>query len=146
MKYQRLFANGWVILLLGVLTLGSCKKQPPDGIYCAKVQYNNSETGRLSYLMLIAEIKDNTLIDISFPEGHTDQSQLKPIKIPENGEFTAVSAAGQVYKVQMEGPAEKCLKAKNMLQCKGLSKDGQRCKRYTDNKNGLCWQHKDQKK
>jgi len=145
MAKQRFSTITFVILSLNVLILGACKRQPPDGSYCAKVQYNNSETDRMSSLMLIAEIKDNTLIDISFPDDHSDHSQLKPTKIPENGEFSVVSVAGQVYKIQMEGPPEKCFNAKNMLQCKGLSKTGQRCKRYTDNKNGLCWQHKNQK-
>ena len=90
-------------------------------------------------------VKENTLQDINFPEGHYDNSAIKSVKIPEDGKFTAVSEAGQVYKVEMKGPAEKCIGAINLMQCKGKSKSGSQCKRLTGNKNGFCWQHQDQK-
>lgn len=124
-----------------VLLFAACKKGPPDGNYCAKVQYQNKGTGKMSTYTIITEIKDNKLVDISFPEEHADKSSVKPVVIPKDGKFTAVTEAGEVYKIQMQGPAEKCIKSTNMIQCKGMSKDGKRCKRYTASKNGLCWQH-----
>jgi hypothetical protein len=131
----------FLILFTIILFIPGCKKTPPDGSYCAKVSYAQSGAKKQSFYTLIVEIKDNKLIDISFPEEHYDQSEIKPIEIPKDGKFTAVSQSGNVYKVEMKGPAEECLNAVNMLQCKGKSKDGQRCKRLTSNKSGFCWQH-----
>ncbi|MGB4960280.1 MAG: hypothetical protein WBO36_12445, partial [Saprospiraceae bacterium] len=129
-KTQVLFC---FIVMLGAMTAPGCKKKgPPDGNYCAKVQFNHPETKRPSTLTIIAEVKDNKAVDFSFPEGYPDTCAIKPTFIPEDGKFTAVSARGIIYKVEMIGDAEKCLKAQNMLQCKGLSKDGNRCKRFTD--------------
>jgi hypothetical protein len=131
-------------IFLIFLTFVACKKTPPDGDYCAKVYYQNAGSKKQSSYTVIVEVSKNQLIDISFPEAHYDHSDIKPITIPENGKVTAVSKSGQVYKVEMQGPAEKCIKATNMVQCKGKSKNGNRCKRNTDSKDGLCWQHKGQ--
>lgn len=128
-------------MLIFLLAMSACKKTPPDGNYCAKVIYQNPAVNKQSSYTLIVGVKDNKLIDISFPGEHYDQSEIKAVEIPADGKVTVVSQAGNVYKVEMKGPAEECLKATNMLQCKGLSKDGKRCKRFTANKNGLCWQH-----
>jgi hypothetical protein len=131
----------WIFLFMVIFTIPSCKKSPPDGNYCAKVIFQNPDVKKQSTYTLIVEVKDNKLIDISFPEEHYDQSQIKPTEIPSDGKVTVVSQSGSVYRVEMKGPAEKCMNAVNMVQCKGLSKDGKRCKRFTGNKNGLCWQH-----
>ena len=131
----------YLFLLSIMLIITSCKKTPPDGNYCAKVIYSDSDSKKSASYTVIVEVKDNKLVDISFPEQHYDQSEIKAIEIPNDGKVTVVSQSGSVYKVEMKGPAEKCLNAINMLQCKGLSKDGKRCKRFTGNKNGLCWQH-----
>lgn len=133
----------WIFLFLAILAIPACKKKPPDGNYCAKVMYQNPAVNKQSSYTLIVEVKDNKLMDISFPEEHYDQSEIKATEIPTDGKVTVVSKSGNVYKVEMKGPAEECLNAVNMLQCKGLSKDGKRCKRFTSNKNGLCWQHQD---
>ena len=133
----------WIFLFLAILAIPACKKKPPDGNYCAKVMYQNPAVNKQSSYTLIVEVKDNKLMDISFPEEHYDQSEIKATEIPTDGKVTVVSKSGNVYKVEMKGPAEECLNAVNMLQCKGLSKDGRRCKRFTSNKNGLCWQHQD---
>ncbi len=136
----------WLIILPFIsIVIPGCKKGPPDGSYCAKVQFVQPETKKNASLTIIADVKDNQVMEFSFPEGHFDVSPLKRVKIPQNGKFTAVSTKGTVYTVVMQGGAEKCLKAQNMVQCKGLSKDGKRCKRFTDYKNGYCWQHKSQK-
>jgi hypothetical protein len=131
----------WIFLFLAILVIPACKKKPPDGNYCAKIYYQNQNAKKQSSYTLIVEVKDNKLIDISFPAEHYDQSDIKAAEIPEDGKMTVVSQSGSVYRVEMKGPAEECLKAVNMLQCKGKSKDGSRCKRFTSNKNGLCWQH-----
>ena len=131
----------WIFLVLVILSVLGCKKKPPDGNYCAKVMYQNPAVNKQSSYTLIVEVKDNKLMDISFPEEHYDQSEIKATEIPTDGKVTVVSKSGNVYKVEMKGPAEECLNAVNMLQCKGKSKDGNRCKRFTSNKNGLCWQH-----
>jgi len=133
----------WIFLVLVILSVLGCKKKPPDGNYCAKVMYQNPAVNKQSSYTLIVEVKDNKLMDISFPEEHYDQSEIKATEIPTDGKVTVVSKSGNVYKVEMKGPAEECLNAVNMLQCKGLSKDGKRCKRFTSNKNGLCWPHQD---
>lgn len=132
----------YLLLFLVILVVSGCKKRPPDGNYCAKIIYQNPAAKKQSSYTLIVEVKENKLIDISFPEEHYDQSDIKAMEIPADGKVTVVSQAGNVYKVEMKGPAEECIKAVNMVQCKGKSKDGTRCKRLTGNKNGLCWQHK----
>ena len=133
----------WIFFFTLILASLGCKKGPPDGNYCAKVIYQNPDAKKQSSYTLIVEVKDNQLISISFPEEHYDQSAIKAIKIPKDGKFTVVSLSGIVYKVEMKGPADECMNAVNMVQCKGKSKDGKRCKRFTTNKNALCWQHKD---
>ncbi len=144
---KRFFTYRFLILLLlgfsylGSLSLTGCKRKPKDGNYCAKVTYQKADSKKNGTFTIIVEVKNNQLIDISFPDGHYDASVIKPVDIPIDGNFTAVSQAGHIYKIQMEGPAEKCLKASNMLQCKGTTGSGKRCQRYTDNKSGYCWQH-----
>ncbi|MBK8517491.1 MAG: hypothetical protein IPL55_14745 [Saprospiraceae bacterium] len=135
----------WIFLILVALMVPGCKQKPPDGNYCAKVLYQNPDTKKQSSYTLIVEVKDNKLTDISFPEEHYDQSEITAVEIPKDGKVTVVSKSGNVYKVEMKGPAEECMKAVNMVQCKGKSKSGSRCKRYTGNKSGFCWQHVDQK-
>ena len=134
----------WIFLFAVMLIIPGCKRKPPDGNYCAKVYYQHPQAKKQAFYTLIAEVKDNKLIDISFPEEHYDQSEIKATEIPLDGKLTVVSLSGNIYKVEMQGPAEKCMNAVNMLQCKGKSKDGSRCKRFTGNKNGLCWQHQNQ--
>lgn len=131
----------FLILFVIIIFIPGCKKTPPDGSYCAKVIYAQTGAKKQSSYTLIVEVKDNKLIDISFPEEHYDQSEIRSTEIPKDGKFTVVSQSGNVYKIEMKGPAEECLNAVNMLQCKGKSKDGQRCKRLTSNKSGFCWQH-----
>lgn len=142
-RFRTLFftLSAGLMLLVFIVGLTSCKHKPKDGNYCAKVTYQKADSKKTGTFTIIVEIKDNQLIDISFPEGHYDTSAIKPVEIPTDGKFTAVSQAGHIYKVQMQGPAEKCMKATNMVQCKGTTSAGKRCQRYTDNKNGLCWQH-----
>lgn len=142
---NRLFKLDFISFALLIMVVIGCKKGPPDGNYCAKVQFLNPTSNRNSTLTIIAEVKNNQVTEFSFPDGHHDISPLKPVKIPQDGKFIVASTKGTIYNVQMQGGAEKCMKAKNMVQCKGHSKDGKRCQRFTDNKNGLCWQHKSQK-
>ncbi|KXK36846.1 MAG: hypothetical protein J5I52_01005 [Saprospiraceae bacterium] len=137
------YSTIWMLLLLwGIfLVLPGCKRQPPDGHYCAKVTYQKQGSKSQGNFTIIVELKDKKLIDISFPEGHYDHSDIKPVDVPLDGKCTAISKAGYVYKVQMLGPAIECMKSANMVQCKVTTKNGNRCQRFTDNKNGLCWQH-----
>ncbi len=145
--FKKLYNNKcfsvWMLVVLWAfsVTLTSCKRKPKDGHYCAKVAYQKEDSKKQGTFTIIVEIKDNHLTDISFPDGHYDTSQIKPIEIPTDGNFTAVSNAGHIYKIQMQGPAEECMKASNMVQCKGNTAAGKRCQRYTDSKSGLCWQH-----
>ena len=137
-------------IFFALLTL-SCKQKPPDGNYCAKVIYSKPGAKKPVYEMMIVEVKDNQLTDILFPDEHSDTSAIKPAMIPLDGKLTVISLSGQVYKIEMKGAPEKCIsgsktkskKSSNAesTQCKGKSKDGKRCQRMTDNKNGLCWQH-----
>lgn len=141
----------FILFTLLISTIG-CKKTPPDGDYCAKVSFVKAGNKRLTSYDIIVEVKKNQLVDILFPIDHQDSSSIKPVNIPENGKFTAVSQSGVAYKIEMKGAPEKCLqtsrKKKNenplktkKVQCKGKNKDGKRCQRLTDNKSGFCWQH-----
>lgn len=133
------------IFLITVTTSIQCKKKPADGYYCAKVEFQNPQNNKKTTYTIVSEVKDNKLIDLSFPEGHFDTTAVKPVEIPFDGVLSAVTAGGMIYSIKMQGGLEKCQKAVNMLQCKGKAKDGSRCKRYTNNKNGYCWQHQQQK-
>lgn len=141
LKCDIFYVSVTAMLLVWTFALTGCKNKPKDGNYCAKVVYQKVDSKKTATFTIIVEVKNNQLVDVSFPEGHYDTSEIKPVEIPSDGKFTAVSNAGYVYKVQMQGPAEKCMKATNMVQCKALTSTGKRCQRYTDNKNGLCWQH-----
>lgn len=140
-----------MIFTMLITTIG-CKKTPPDGDYCAKVSFVKAGNKNKTSHDIIVAVKKNQLIAINFPADHTDLSPIKPVIIPEDGIFTAVSQSGVVYKIEMKGPPEKCLQASRKkkqekelktkkVQCKGKNKDGKRCQRLTDNKSGFCWQH-----
>lgn len=132
-----------ILILLAGFNL-SCKKKPADGYYCAKVEFQNPQNNKKTTYTIVSEVKDNKLVDLSFPEGHFDTTAVKPVEIPLDGVFSAITERGTIYNVKMQGTLDKCQKAINMTQCKGKSRDGSRCKRYTGNKNGYCWQHQGQ--
>jgi hypothetical protein len=132
------------IYILTLLSLSACRKGAPDGTYCADVAFKNADTGKKVNYALVVEVKDQQLVQIVFPKGHSDTSSIPATKISDKGTCTVMSAAGQLYNVKMKGPAEKCLDASNMVQCLGHSKDGDRCKRMSDKPNGFCWQHQSQ--
>lgn len=137
----------WLTLFSVLVFIIGCKHKPPDGTYCAKVSFTHPDAKRQIHEMLLVDVKDNVLTKIHFTEGHFDTSSIQALKIPQDGKMTVVSAIGHVYKVEMKGAPEKCKfkskksEQKHLTQCKGKSKDGKRCQRTTDNKNGFCWQH-----
>ena len=135
------------LCILGIIvfsSLPSCKKGAPDGQYCAEVTFKHEEKGKMTKYKLLVEVQDNQLNSIRFPEGHYDTTAIPPTIISDKGTCTVVSAKGQMYQVEMKGPAEKCLNATNLVQCMGRAKNGARCKRMTDNTGGYCWQHQQQ--
>jgi hypothetical protein len=134
MKYFYLFTC--------IIYLVSCKSGPPDGMYCAEVKYRHIRTGRNLTQKLLVEVNDRQLTKIVFPDDNADTSALIPQNIPDEGKVTVLSRSGDAYYVKMIGTAEKCSQAVNLVQCRGMKKNGERCQRLTDHPSGTCWQHR----
>jgi hypothetical protein len=132
----------FIVAFILVAFIFSCKNGPTDGMYCAEVKYRHIRTGRNLTQKLLVEVKDRQLTHIVFPEDNADTSALIPQNIPDEGKVTVLSGAGAAYYIKMIGSAEKCSQAVNMVQCKGMKKNGERCQRMTDHPSGTCWQHR----
>ena len=117
----------------------------PDGEYCADVTYENPNTGTTSEYVLLVDIEDHKLIEIKFPQGHLDTDHFESPELDENGYTSFESDRGYEYEVNIKGPAENCfVNSRPLLQCRGITRAGRRCKRLTNKSNGLCWQHQKQ--
>jgi hypothetical protein len=122
-----------------------CKNSTYDGKYCAIVHYYNPNTGTQSDYNLIITAEDNQLERIDFPQGYLDESQFKPATLSNSGNARITTWKGYVYTVDIIGPENGCFdNVPKAVQCKGITKKGNRCKKLTDKPNGLCWQHRNQ--
>jgi len=114
-----------------------------DGAYCAEVRYYNPNTGTRSNYSLVVEADKGNLIKIQWPDGgHLDTDHFVPAPIGADSIAVIESDKGSSYTVHLIGKEEDChAKFATRVQCKGITKSGNRCKRMTDNSNGYCFQH-----
>lgn len=115
-----------------------------DGKYCAEVEYRNRHSGADSNYSLLVDVKDEKVNCIYWPQGgHLDSDHFNPTAIPDNGISLIKTFEGKEYSVKLIGPESTCdERFKDQLhQCKGITKEGNRCKRLTDNESGYCFQH-----
>lgn len=122
------------------------KDKYSDGDYCAEVNYYNSKTRTQSSYTLTIEVSNNEVIKINFPNGGYFDDEITDGTLDSSGEASFTSNKGYEYEVKITGEAEDCFKNVAIAkQCNGITKKGKQCQHKTDNPNGLCWQHGDQK-
>jgi hypothetical protein len=142
-----------------LLTLISCNSKPrangqtsenddyPDNKYCADVTYFNPSTGTQSSYRLTVDVENNKVVELDFPNGgKLDQNHFSPAELNEEGDASFTSDKGYDYKIEIVGQTTNCFDGVPMVkQCRGITKSGRQCRHLTDNANGLCWQHQNQK-
>ncbi|MCB9319588.1 MAG: hypothetical protein H6570_09920 [Lewinellaceae bacterium] len=141
----------FILLLFSCILFNECintnqhGKNIYDGAYCAEVTYYNPNTGRESEYTLTIVVDDNELDRINFPNGHLGNDHYEHTEFDWEGYLNFTSERGYEYSVQIIGEASGCYDdLPKAIQCLGITKDGSRCKRLTDNPSGYCWQHERQ--
>jgi hypothetical protein len=98
-------------IILIIILINGCKPGQrldgtyDDGVYCAKVEYENPNTGTISTYNLNVEVEDNFLICIQFPNGgYLDTDHFEPAELDEDGICTFKSDEENEYAVTILGP------------------------------------------
>lgn len=132
-----------LILLLAIAHLNSgCKQTSYNGRYCADVQYYNPNSGTSSDYKLIVNVLDNQLVKLDFPQGYLADADLPSAVFSSTGHTSFTLPNGYKYSIEIAGPESNCFDgALKPSQCKGITKKGERCRKLTDNANGLCHIH-----
>lgn len=117
----------------------------PDDTYCARVEYNNSNTGTESSYTLTVLVQNNEVIEINWPNGGTlDQDHFQAAELDEYGHTKFTNDKGYEYSIDITGKSTNCFaNTSPVRQCLGQTKNGNRCRHMTDNGSQLCWQHED---
>lgn len=135
-----------LILSLALTACGGGKVGPPwNGRYCAEVSYQNPKTRVSSEYTLTVQASDDILQRIDMPDGWLDSEVFGEVKLDKNGYGAFTNPYGAKYSVRITGEEDGCFdKVPKARQCVGKTKEGKRCRRKTDNPNGLCHQHQEQ--
>ncbi len=147
MKGKQFKIQNWTVTLFAMcFFVLACKDSSNyNGHYCADVKYYNPNSGTSSDYKLIVSVEDNQLVKLDFPQGYLADGDLPTAKFSNEGETNFTLSNGYKYTIHITGPESGCLNGlPNPTQCKGITKKGQRCKKLTDNANGLCHHHKNQ--
>lgn len=123
-------------------------KKFPDDRYCAEVDYYNPNTGTHSSYTLTVEVESNEITKIYFPNGGwLDNDHFQSAELGEDGTTIFTSDKGYEYVITIIGSSHNCFTddVPISVKCKGETEEGDQCENMTDNSNGLCWQHQDQK-
>jgi len=117
-----------------------------DDTYCAELEYHNPNTGTKSSYILTVKVESNEIVEIHWPNGgKLDENHFSGANLDEEGHASFTNDKGYEYDVQIVGLSAGCFNNVPMVkQCKGITKNGKRCRHMTDNQNGLCWQHQNQ--
>lgn len=129
------------ILLLSFLFI-TCSVSYPDGIYCVEVDRYNPRTQKESSYTLTAEVKDEKIIKLFFPNGgYMDYDDFEPSKISDGS--TSFSDFNNVqFKVSIIKKGTDCFSAfPDLKRCSANNKSGTRCKNKTRNESGRCYLH-----
>ncbi|MBK8372504.1 MAG: hypothetical protein IPL20_14315 [Saprospiraceae bacterium] len=140
------FIFRWIFLSIVFFSLFTgCKNSDYNGRYCANVQYHNPNTDTHSEYTLTVTVDDNQLTKIDFPQGYLSDNDLPSATFDGNGNTKFTTERGYEYTVNITGPETGCFdNISKSIQCSGITKKGVRCKKLTDNANGLCWSHRNQ--
>jgi hypothetical protein len=134
----------FILFILILLPIFSCdlESQSYNGVYCADVHYYNPNTGTDSEYVLTVEVENNELQKVNFPNGWMDEDEFGNINVNKKGACSYTLDKGQRYDIQITKKGKDCFNSvPRAIQCNGITKKGNRCKRMTDNPSGLCNQH-----
>lgn len=74
-----------------------------DGIYSARVNYNNSETGYSATYTLDVEVSDCQIVQINFPnDGYLDEDHITYTDIEDDGTAYVYGEDGKTYEIQID--------------------------------------------
>jgi Family of unknown function (DUF5763) len=141
------FKLRYLLLLITMVyfTFGCKNPDTYNGKYCAKVEYYNPNTGKSSEYTLTVSVENNQLIKLDFPQGYLADEDLPTASFSSNGHTSFTLDNGYKYLIDIKGPESNCFDdVPKLNQCQGVTKKGERCKKLTDNVNGLCHIHKNQ--
>lgn len=116
--------------------------QSYNGSYCADVRYYNPNTGTYSEYRAKVLVNNNILIKVEFPNGWHDQDEFGYQNIKNKGVAVYIVRGTQFTVKINKISAANCYDGMPpAVQCRGVTKKGNRCTRMTDNKGGFCFQH-----
>lgn len=134
------------VALILAFCIYSCKNSTDyDGRYCAKVNYLNPNTQTQSEYTLTITVERNILKKVDFPQGYLAAEDLPMAVFSKDGQTQFTLPNNYKYSIFITGSEGNCLDNVPLAkQCKGITQKGERCKKLTDNADGLCYHHKDQ--
>lgn len=147
MKRKQLIIQNWTVTLFTMcFFVTACKDSSNyNGRYCADVEYYNPNTGKSSEYTLTLSVENNQLVKLDFPQGYLADEDLPTTIFSSDGHTSFTLDKGYKYSIHIIGPESNCFDNQvKPIQCKGITKKGERCKKLTDNANGLCHHHKNQ--
>ncbi len=113
-----------------------------DGVYCVEVERYNPRTLKESSYTLTAEVKNEKLVRLYFPNGgYIDYDDFNPSNI-SSGTTSFSDFRGVQFKVKIIKKGTDCFDAfPELKRCTAITKSGERCKNKTRNKSGRCYLH-----
>jgi ribosomal protein S8 len=112
------------------------------GLQCANVRFNNPNTGSSGAYVLEVMVDDGYVTDIHFADGHLDTSHFTAALLDDNNTCSITTDRGKVYQIEILDSFEQCQKREAQeVQCSGITKSGNRCRRHTSHPSGRCFQH-----
>lgn len=147
--------NGSVFVITGTVfgtkykTIGKNKVGIPDYFYKIIVDYREPSFKAIAFLMphkqdilkslnytvTIDSIEKITGIDFMYAMDDSLENVLERMNNPKDWNFEKFTKKEQINKTE---------KKSNSVQCKGITKDGTRCKNMTTNASGYCYIHENQ--
>ncbi len=133
-----------ILIITTFYFISGCKQSANyNGRYCATVNYFNPNTDTNSDYLLIVSVEDNQLLKLDFPQGFLADGDLPNSTFSNSGKTNFTLSNGSIYSINITGPEAGCfINVAKAIQCMGISKKGIRCRKLTDNTNGLCHHHK----
>ena len=111
-----------------------------NGVHCANVYVNNPRTNHYTVEVVL---QNDYLTEIRFPDGHLDQSHFAPSAVDASGKCSFISDKEMSYQIELLFSMDQCEKMEAQeVQCSGITKSGNRCKRHTSHPSGKCFQHR----
>lgn len=131
-----------ILFIISLITLSCSGTNYPDGFYCVEVDRYNPRTQKESAYTLTADIKDNKLVRLYFPNGgYMDYDDFEPCEI-STGKTTFSDFNNIQFRVTIIKKGTDCFDAfPKLKRCSANTKSGKRCKNKTRNESGRCYLH-----